>query len=45
MSSFESIKNYLLENAVPEDLIVTMGAGNIYQIGDMLLEENRKKAI
>jgi len=45
ISSFESIESFLLENAKPGDIIVTMGAGNVYTIGDALLETDEKKAI
>jgi UDP-N-acetylmuramate--alanine ligase len=45
MSSFASIENFLLENAKSGDIIVTMGAGNVYAIGDTLLETDEKKAI
>ncbi len=43
ISSFESIESFLLENAKPGDIIVTMGAGNVYTIGDALLETDEKK--
>ena len=45
ISSFESIENYILENAKVGDIVVTMGAGNVYTIGDTLLESSEKKAI
>ncbi|MGL6174253.1 MAG: UDP-N-acetylmuramate--L-alanine ligase [Cellulosilyticaceae bacterium] len=37
MDDFESIANYLLENCIPGDLVITMGAGNVNQIADILL--------
>lgn len=37
LSDFDEIANYLLEKAVPNDLIITMGAGNINQVIDILL--------
>jgi UDP-N-acetylmuramate--alanine ligase len=37
MQTFEQIASYLKENVSPGDIVVTMGAGNVYQIGDMLL--------
>ena len=37
ISDFDEIANYLLEHAVPNDLIITMGAGNVNQILDILL--------
>lgn len=36
-NSFDDISTYLLEHCIPGDLIITMGAGNINQIGDELL--------
>lgn len=36
-SSFEEIENFLLENAIPNDLLITMGAGDVVNIGDSLL--------
>jgi UDP-N-acetylmuramate--alanine ligase len=36
-SSFDEIEIFILENCVPKDLLITMGAGNIYLIGDDLL--------
>ena len=37
ISDFDEIANYLLEHAVPNDLIITMGAGNVNQIADIVL--------
>ncbi len=37
ISDFDEIANYLLEHAVPKDLIITMGAGNVNQVADILL--------
>ena len=34
---FEEIENFLLENCVPGDLLITMGAGNVVSIGESLL--------
>lgn len=45
ISSFESIENYILENAKKGDIVVTMGAGNVYTIGEAMLENNEKEAI
>lgn len=45
ISSFEDIENYLLEKAKSGDVIVTMGAGNVYTIGDAMLESSEKEAI
>ena len=35
--SFDAIENFLLENCVNEDLLITMGAGDVYIIGEKLL--------
>jgi len=35
--TFEGIENYLLENLLPGDLCITMGAGDIYLVGEKLL--------
>lgn len=37
--SFGEIEDFLLTNAKPDDLIITMGAGNIVEIGEFLLGE------
>lgn len=37
LSDFGEIANYVRKNAKPGDLVTTMGAGNVYQIGDILL--------
>ena len=35
--SFEEIEKFLLKNCVPDDLLITMGAGNVVEIGEALL--------
>lgn len=37
LSSFDSIENFLLENCVSGDLVLTMGAGDVFKIGEHLL--------
>ncbi|NLC42930.1 MAG: UDP-N-acetylmuramate--L-alanine ligase [Clostridiales bacterium] len=37
LSNFSQIADYIKEHAKPDDLVITMGAGNVYQIGDILL--------
>ncbi len=37
MKDFEEIANYLREHTAPNDLIITMGAGNVNQIASLLL--------
>lgn len=45
MSSFKSIEDYILNNAKKGDIVVTMGAGNVYRIGEKLLESSEREAI
>lgn len=35
--SFDEIENFLLENCVPNELLITMGAGDVVKIGESLL--------
>ena len=35
--SFDEIENFLLKNCSPGDLLITMGAGNVVNIGETLL--------
>lgn len=37
--SFDAIENYLLENCVAGDVLITMGAGDVVKIGEHLLGE------
>ncbi len=39
MSSFEEIANYVKKNAESGDLVITMGAGDIYKVGDLIMEK------
>ncbi len=39
MSSFEEIANYVKKNAEEGDLVITMGAGDIYKVGDLIMEK------
>jgi len=41
LSSFETIVDYLSANASPGDIIITMGAGDIYKVGEMFLSRNK----
>ena len=38
LPSFEAIKNHLRANVRSGDLILTVGAGNIYQVGEDFLK-------
>ena len=35
--SFEEIEKFLLKNCINGDLLITMGAGNVVEIGESLL--------
>ncbi|MCQ2547428.1 MAG: UDP-N-acetylmuramate--L-alanine ligase [Clostridia bacterium] len=39
MDNFEDIATYISDNAKDGDLVITMGAGDVYKIGDMILEK------
>ncbi len=39
MHSFEEIANYVKRNATSGDLVITMGAGDIYKVGDLIMEK------
>ena len=39
ISSFEDIKNFILENCINGDMLITMGAGDVVNIGEQLLEK------
>lgn len=43
LSTFDEIKNYLSNNVKESDLIVTMGAGNIYLLGESILDNCKEK--
>ena len=38
IENFEDIAKYVYENAKEGDLVLTMGAGDIYRVGEMILE-------
>ncbi len=37
MDTFEDIANYVCRNAAEGDLVITMGAGDIYKVGEMII--------
>ena len=39
ISGFEEIKKFILKNCMHGDLLITMGAGDIVKVGEMLLSE------
>jgi len=40
--SFEQAQQFLLQNCAQNDLIITMGAGDIYKLGEVLLEGEKQ---
>lgn len=40
ISGFEAIANYLQDNVLPGDMVLTVGAGDIYKVGEILLKRN-----
>lgn len=38
-SNFSSIKDYILNNAKQNDVVITMGAGDIYKVGEQLISD------
>jgi len=43
MNDFNDIASYLRDNAAPGDIVITMGAGDIYKVGDEMLKGNQAK--
>ena len=41
IKEFEDIVDYVRENSQEGDLIITMGAGDVYKIGEMILEKDK----
>ncbi len=39
-ASLEEIASFVYNNAAPGDLIITMGAGDIYRVGEMILDKD-----
>lgn len=39
LPTFDDIENYLLKNCKKNDLLITMGAGNVYSIGEDLIKK------
>jgi UDP-N-acetylmuramate--alanine ligase len=44
-NSFDEIANFVLNNAESGDLVITMGAGDIYKVGDLILESDREERL
>ncbi len=45
IKDFANIAEYLDKNAKSGDIIITMGAGDIYKVGEMFLEARKKLAV
>ena len=43
LETFDEISSYLIDNIKDDDVVVTMGAGNIYLVGEAVLESSKKK--
>lgn len=43
LSTFEETEDYLLKNIKDGDIIVTMGAGNVYLIGEAILSQKKQE--
>lgn len=43
LKTFQEIEDYLIENIKENDTIITMGAGNIYLVGESLLDKTKEK--
>jgi UDP-N-acetylmuramate--alanine ligase len=43
--SFDEIASFVLNNAEEGDLVITMGAGDIYKVGDLILEADRESRL
>ena len=44
LETFEEIETYLIDNLKDDDIVVTMGAGNIYLVGESILEKTKERA-
>lgn len=41
IEDFDEIAKYVLKNAKKDDLVITMGAGDIYKVAEIILEKDR----
>jgi len=41
IQDFDDIADYVLENSIPNDLVITMGAGDIYKVAEKIIEKDR----
>lgn len=42
LNNFADIQDYLIKNLKPKDVVITMGAGNIHELGENLLKKESK---
>ena len=45
LSGFDAIVDYLKKNVSPGDLIMTLGAGDIYKVGELFIESTKIMAV
>lgn len=45
LGSFDEIESFILRETNDSDVVVTMGAGNVFKVGDNLLKKNLNKVI
>lgn len=45
IKDFNSIVEFLDKNLVPGDLLITMGAGDVYKVGEMFIDYKIKKSV
>ena len=43
VKDFEDIVKYISKFAGKDDIVMTMGAGDVYKVGDMLLEKDKEE--
>ncbi len=43
IKEFEDIKDYLIQNIKEDDVVITMGAGNVYSILDLILDGEKEQ--
>lgn len=43
LKTFDEITSYLIDNLKDDDIVVTMGAGNIYLVGESILQSNKEQ--
>jgi len=41
--SFDGMSDFVINNAAENDVVITMGAGDIYKVGEMILEKGKDK--